>query len=97
MTEDRYRQHLGTEASAALPMVWAEMRRRNWKPADLGRAVQEDGGKIARMLYGDRKPGRSFSVKLRDVLGTPIEAWDQPLPAGWLPHGPSRNRTGTDG
>jgi hypothetical protein len=97
MTEDRLRQHLGCESSAALPMAWAEMRRRSWKPADLARELKEDGAKIARLLYGDRKPGRRFSVKLRDVLGIPIEAWDQPIPKGWLPHGPERRRTGTDG
>lgn len=69
-------------------MLWAEIRRRGLKHAHVARELDEDAGKMAKILYGDRKPGRSLSLKLRNAFGTPIEAWDEPISGDWLPHGP---------
>jgi hypothetical protein len=69
-------------------MLWAEIRRRSLSHAAFSRELGEDGGKMAKILYGDRKPGRSLSLKLRNQFGTPIEAWDEPIRGNWLPHGP---------
>lgn len=84
------RQHLGASASAALPMLWAEIRRRDLTHAAFSRELGEDAGKVAKILYGERKPGRSLSLKLRNAFGIPIEAWDQAIPGDWRPHGPAR-------
>ncbi len=56
---------------------------RGWSHARLAAELE---GEVAKLLYGDRKPGRTASLKLRDI-GVPIELWDQPLPEGWtIPH-----------
>lgn len=85
MVEERRRQHLGDAASAALPVLWRIVELRGWSHAQLAHELAEDGGKIAKLLYGDRRPGRKLSVKLRD-LGVAIELWDEPCPERWAPH-----------
>lgn len=85
MEPSRRRQDLGEKPSAALPLLWEEAARRGLSHAQIAAALQEDGGKIARLLYGDRKPGRALAKKLLDVFNVPIEAWDEPLPRGWKP------------
>lgn len=72
------RERLGGDRSAALPLLW-DARRRFGSQASLARAVGTDDGLIAKLLYADRKPGRSLGVRLRDRAGVPIEAWDEPL------------------
>ncbi len=84
MADERRRQHLGEATSAALPALWAILADRGWSQARLASEVDTDGGKVARLLYGDRKPGRALSAKLRDI-GVAVELWDEPLPDGWLP------------
>lgn len=71
-------------------MLWAEIRRRSLTHAAFARELGEDPGKVAKLLYGERKPGRTLSKKLLDRFGTPIEAWDEPIPGDWRPHGPLR-------
>lgn len=86
MTDERRRQHLGEAKSAALAVLWSILAQRGWNQAQLASSVDTDGGKMARLLYGDRKPGRALAAKLL-TLGVAIELWDQPLPDGWvLPH-----------
>ncbi len=80
------RTRLGEKASAALALVWAEMDRRGWSDARLATELGEDSGKIAKLLYGERKPGRQLSAKLLARLGTPLEAWDRPCPAKCRKH-----------
>lgn len=70
--------------SAALPVLWALIESRGWSHARLANELDLDGGRVARLLYGDRKPGRELAVRLRD-LGIEIELWDQPIEDGWLP------------
>jgi ribosome-binding protein aMBF1 (putative translation factor) len=82
----RRRTHLGEKASAALPMVWEEMDRRGWSDAKLADELAEDSGKLAKLLYGDRKPGRRLAAKLLARLGTPFEAWERPCPVSARPH-----------
>lgn len=77
---DRRRQHLGKYASAALVPVWGELERRGWSDADFAEELAEHSGKISRLLYGDRRPGRALAAKILARLGTPIEAWDRPCP-----------------
>lgn len=76
---------MGTSASAALPALWAEIERRGLKHAQVAAELREDAGKVAKLLYGDRRPGRALAKKLLDVFLVPIEAWDEPLPDGWAP------------
>lgn len=92
----RRRTHLGDRASAALPLIWAEQDQRGWSDSKLAEELGEDSGKIARLLYGDRKPGRQLSAKLFARLGTPFDAWEQPCPVKRRVHA-EEPRTGTDG
>lgn len=78
MDEKRRRKDLGPAASGALPLLWAEVERRGWSDADLATELDEDSGKIAKLLYGDRRPGRQLSAKLFARLGVPLTAWDEP-------------------
>lgn len=90
MDDARRRTHLGQSASAALPVFWAEIRARGLLHAQVAAALGEDPGKVAKILYGDRKPGRSMALKLRDAFGVAIELWDEPAPKTWRPrHGSS--------
>jgi hypothetical protein len=82
------RNHLGASASAALPLLWARIRELDESHADVARTLELHPGMVAKLLYGDRRPGRALSLRLRDRYGTPIEAWDEPIVAGWLPHDP---------
>ncbi len=82
----RRRTKLGEKASAALPLLWAEMERRGWTDADLARELNEYTGKIAKLVYGDRKPGRVLSGKLLTRLGIPFDSWEQRCPVRRRPH-----------
>ncbi len=84
MAHEGRRQDVGTCASAALPVLWRIIALRGWSHARLAQELEEDTGKISKLLYGDRKPGRKLSVKLRD-LGVAIELWDKPLTDKWSP------------
>jgi hypothetical protein len=84
MTNERRRREVGRAASAALPVLWAILSRNGWSHARLAQELGEDSGKIAKLLYGDRKPGRKLSKKLDDI-GVPVSLWDEPLPRGWAP------------
>lgn len=77
-TSDAVREHLGSDRSAALPLLWAA-RRRFGSHAALGREIDADDGLVAKLLYADRKPGRSLALRCRDAAGVPIESWDEPL------------------
>lgn len=82
---DRRRQDVGEAASAALPLLWDVLQRRNWSHADFARELSEDAGKVAKLLYGDRKPGRQLSLKLLERFEISLALWDLPLPRGWAP------------
>ncbi len=73
-------------------LLWAEMDRRGWSDAKLAEELGEDSGKIAKLLYGERKPGRQLSAKLLARLGTPIDAWDRPCTARRRVHSASASR-----
>ncbi len=90
MAYENRRRDVGESASAALPVLWAILSRRGWSHARLSQELGEDSGKIAKLLYGVRKPGRVLAKKLFDI-GVAFELWDKPLPRGWLPpHEPVR-------
>ncbi|MEO7331196.1 MAG: hypothetical protein ABI193_21655 [Minicystis sp.] len=36
------------------------------------------GGQLSKLLYGDRKPGRAWTEKIREKLGIDAALWDQP-------------------
>ncbi len=76
---------MGEAASAGLPAVWEELKARDWTHARLAKELNEDPGKIAKLLYGDRKPGRRLAAKLHERLGISLSVWDEALPEGWVP------------
>lgn len=40
---------------------------------------------ISAIEVGDRKPGLPLAIRLRDVVGIPIEAWDENAAASPAP------------
>lgn len=67
-------------------MIWGLLQINRWTLADLARQIHEDGARVARWAYGDRKPGRRAAAALAG-LGIAVEAWDAPMPPRWrLPH-----------
>ncbi len=90
----RRRSHLGLYASAALPVVWAELAARNWSHAKLADELDEVNARVAKLLYGDRRPGRELADAMHRVLGTPLHLWSEPCPKGWRPqHRPDSSST----
>lgn len=81
---------MGEAASAALPVLWDIMASRDWSHARLAQELEEDSGKISKLVYGDRKPGRQLALKLQGI-GVEIALWDEPLPAGWHPRHPEES------
>lgn len=82
---ERRRQEVGEAASAALPVLWQELHQRGWSHARLASELGEDAGKISKLLYGDRRPGRRLASKLMERLSISLSLWDEPLPKGWSP------------
>lgn len=80
MADLRRRTKLGSKASAALVHLWSAMDSKGWSDADLARELDDHTGKIAKLLYGERRPNRTLSIKIMALVGTPIEAWDDPCP-----------------
>jgi hypothetical protein len=85
MARRRQRDHLGEYTSAALPQLWEAKERRQLSNADMARELDVDDAMIAKLLFAERRAGRDLSIKCRDRYGTPIEAWGEPMPEGWLP------------
>lgn len=81
----RQREHLGEYTSAALPTIWAAKVRRALSNADMARELGVDDAMVAKLLYGERRAGRDLALRCRDRFATPIEAWSEPMPEGWLP------------
>lgn len=46
-------------------------------------------GQFSRLLKGPTLPGRALSIRIRDVLRVPVEAWDEPDVGTDEPHAPS--------
>lgn len=43
---------------------------------ELERTVDAGNGALRRMAQGERGPSVALALRLRDVLGIPVEAWD---------------------
>ncbi len=94
---ERRRQHLGAYTSAALPLVWSALASRGWTHSRLATELEEAHGKVAKMLYGDRRPGRDLAVKMSRILDIPFDAWGEPCPKNWRPHRVLRARKSESG
>lgn len=49
-----------------------------WSQRELSRRAGLSSVFVCHLEAGKRKPGRSVSMRLRDLLGVPLESWDQP-------------------
>jgi plasmid maintenance system antidote protein VapI len=81
----RRRQDVGEAASAALPVLWKELDKREWTHAKLAAELEEDPGKISKLLYGDRRPGRKLAAKLLERFSIALALWEEPVPKNWQP------------
>lgn len=89
------RLDLGPHASAALPVVWKELARKNWSHAQLARALGISTAAVTGLLYGDHGPGRRVSALLDQVLATKLgDRWDKPCPPSWKPNAYEQLRPG---
>jgi hypothetical protein len=84
----RRRTALGTQRSAAVPLIWAALAERGWSDARLGAEMREDSAAVSRLLYGDRKANRQQATKLLDILGIPLASWDASCPVKRRKHEP---------
>lgn len=80
MSSDRRRRDLGPASSAALPILWAALNERGWTDSRLASELEVANGTAARLLYGDRAPGRALALRLFRRLHVPLESWDEPCP-----------------
>lgn len=80
------RETVGLYASAALPVLWSALHRLGHTHADFARQVGVSTAQAARILYGDRGPGRRPAAICLRVYGVPPDLWEQPLPKRWKPH-----------
>jgi len=92
----RRRTVLGSQRSAAVPLIWEALAARGWSDARLGAEMREDSGAISRLLYGDRKANRHQLTWLFENFGIPLGAWDEPCPVRRRKHVPPRPISSTN-
>lgn len=88
-TRPYYKRELGKHFSEGSRLVWLWLEQNNVRQADLEREVRERAsvsvGHLNRVLYGERPCSLEIAVALRDITGTPVEAWTQPPAEEWTP------------
>jgi hypothetical protein len=81
------RQNVGRFASAALPILWKAIARRDWTHSDFARAIGMSAANGTRLLYGDRGIGLEPALTIARLFPKcrPI-LWTKPCPPNWRPH-----------
>lgn len=57
-------------------LLAAELDRREVSQGQAERDLDVSAGVVSRLLSGDRLPGRTLGLRIRDTYGVPLEAWD---------------------
>lgn len=47
--------------------------------AELARGLGVTRDYVSHWISGDRRPGARYRIKIAALVGTPIEAWDEPV------------------
>lgn len=71
------RQDLGPKFSEGARRLWAALIKRKWNQQEATAELELSAGVLSRLLYGDRKPGRTTSETLRKKLGIDPPLWDR--------------------
>ena len=75
------RTRLGSLFSEGSRLLRQVIEGRRWSMNEAARQVDATTGMLAQWLFGDRRPGLEWAIKLRDLLGIPVDAWVQPAQA----------------
>lgn len=79
------RTHLGPHFSEGARSLWLSVRETYGTQGQMARALGCDSGQLARWLYGDTRPSLGMGLRIRDVIGVPLDAWVQPPLADFVP------------
>lgn len=77
MWTHRPKDQAGAKFNRGAQLLRAELDRRGWSQTKLKSELGTDQS-ISYWLHGDRRPGLEGAIKLRDLLGIPVDAWVQP-------------------
>lgn len=93
MDPSRRRQHVGPQASAALPTLWKEIERSGMEHSEFAKRVGLSSPSAWKLRYGVRQPGRSVAVRIVQLFPrVRLLLWDKPCPPNWRPHNTARAR-----
>lgn len=67
----------GRKFNRGAQLLAAALEQRGWSQTRLKNELGTTQA-VSNWLYGDRRPSLEWAVKLRDLLGIPVEAWNQP-------------------
>lgn len=88
------RTRLGSRYSEGARLLRIALKQRGWSQTrlktELGTALS-----VSYWIFGDKRPSLEWAIKLRDLLGIPVEAWRQP--ANDVIDAPALAATGTEG
>jgi transcriptional regulator with XRE-family HTH domain len=76
---------VGKQMSEGTRALWREMGARKWSQGDLGRELGTKSAVVNRWLHGDRKPDRTFALRIESLLGIDPALWDEPLGRASIP------------
>lgn len=76
-TRRSYRTHLGPHPNEGARLAWLSLDRLKIDRERLTEQLGLTRGIVSRLLYCDILPNRELSIKLRDALGVPIDAWSE--------------------
>lgn len=80
-----HRTNLGPLFSEGARLLWEAIESRGWTQTKLRSELGIPAGMPATWLFGDRRPGRKWAVRLRDALNIPIDAWDEDPSGEFVP------------
>ena len=73
-----HRSELGADFSEAARLLWLAVGTHDGAHAEATRRLRLSSGMITKYLYGDRRPGRETTERIRAEYGIDSPLWNQP-------------------
>ena len=89
----KIRTTLGEQFNEGARLLWLALDERGWSQGDLRRKLTSKDdkmlrpGAISRWLFGDHRPSLPLAIQLRDLIGIPVEAWNEEPSQSFTPPG----------